>query len=281
MVAMNVWPTDAADGSVASEARWRKMGRQWANSGVCAGTGTDLPMKPTLSGTNLTVTAGACWVDGHYCELAGDQVLTVTANGLVVVRFDPAANTAELLYRDAATAPSQSPAGIWELEIAQIIGSVLQDRRIGAPAAFVQGIPNYASWTSNYIEQTPIVGRRIPFDAIANHMYRFDFFDTVYSNAAPEPSVTIQLSVDFGGGFQFLNGTDVMKMTGSLPYTADISGIARAPWTIRNCQANVQAVKTWYSGSGTCYWTTGQVNPLSLYVTDLGPAIAQGRLTPA
>jgi hypothetical protein len=127
MVAMNVWPTDASDGAVTSEARWRKMGRVWAASGVVAGQGGD--MAPTLAYPNLTVQAGACWVDGHYCELPGAQVLAVTANGLVVVRFDPAANTADLVYRDGITTPAQSPTGTWELPIAQVAASALVDLR--------------------------------------------------------------------------------------------------------------------------------------------------------
>jgi hypothetical protein len=127
MVAMNVWPTDAADGSVANEARWRKMGRVWAPSGVVPGQGGE--MAPSLAGTNLTIAAGAAWVDGHYCELLGDQVLTTTANGLAVVRFDPAANSAELLYLDGATVPTQSPTGTWELPIAKIVASAMTDVR--------------------------------------------------------------------------------------------------------------------------------------------------------
>jgi hypothetical protein len=127
MVMMSVWPTDAADGSVASEARWRKMARTWAPSGVVAGQGGE--MAPSLAGTNLTVRSGACWVDGHYCELGGDQVLTVTANGLAVVRFDPAANSAELIYRDGATTPNQNPTGTWEQPIAKLAGSALSDQR--------------------------------------------------------------------------------------------------------------------------------------------------------
>lgn len=128
MVAMNVWPTDAADGSVANEARWRKMGRIWAPSAVVAGVGSDLA--PTLAMPNLTVQAGAAWVDGHYTELPNSQVITATANGLAVVRFDPAANTAELLWRDAVSVPTQNPTGTWELPIAKTVGSVLTDLRV-------------------------------------------------------------------------------------------------------------------------------------------------------
>lgn len=127
MVAMNVWPTDAADGSVASEARWRKMARLWVPTGVASGTGG--AMQPTLAFPNLTIKAGSCWVDGHFCELPGDQVLAVTANGLAVVRFDPAANTAQLLYLDGVTVPAQSPTGTFEMPVAKIAGSALVDLR--------------------------------------------------------------------------------------------------------------------------------------------------------
>lgn len=127
MVAMNVWPTDGAAGSVATEARWRSMGRVWAPSGVVAGQGGELA--PSLAFPNLTVQSGAAWVDGHYAELVSNQVLTVTANGLAVVRFDPAANSAELLWRDGASTPTQSPIGTWELPIAKTVGSVLTDLR--------------------------------------------------------------------------------------------------------------------------------------------------------
>lgn len=127
MVAMNVWPTDAADGSVANEARWRAMARHWTSSGVLLGVGN--AMAPSLAFPNLTIQAGACWVDGHFCELTGSQVLTATADGLAVVRFDPAANLAELVWRAGATTPARAPTGTWELPIASVAGSALTDTR--------------------------------------------------------------------------------------------------------------------------------------------------------
>ena len=141
MVALNVWPTDGADGSVATEARWRKMGRHWAPTGVVPVGGL---LKPTLAGTTLTVQDGAAWVDGHFAELLGSQVLTVTANGIVVVRFDPAANTAQLVYRDGVSTPAQDPNGVYEMPIAQIVGGVLADRRPVGPTGIQVG---QAGWT--------------------------------------------------------------------------------------------------------------------------------------
>ena len=114
------------------------MGRHWTPTGVLAGVGGEL--KPTLAGTNLTVADGAAWVDGHFAELLGTQVLTVTANGLAVVRFDPAANSAELVYRDGVSTPTQSPTGVYEMPVAQIIGSALADRRpLIGPAGSLAG----------------------------------------------------------------------------------------------------------------------------------------------
>jgi hypothetical protein len=127
MVAMNVWPTDAAEGSVANEAKWRKMARFWTPSGVLETIGG--AMAPTYASPNLTIQSGAAWVDGHYCELTSTQVLTATANGIAVVRFDPAANSAELLWRDGITTPTQNVGGTWEIVIAQNTGGVMADRR--------------------------------------------------------------------------------------------------------------------------------------------------------
>lgn len=127
MAVMDVWPTDGEDGSIATEAKWRKMGRLFAPDSVVANAGGELAL--SLAGTALTVQSGAVWIDGHYAELAGSQNLTVTANGLVVIRFDPAANIAELVYRDGATVPEQNPNGIWEMVIGSVSGSVLTDSR--------------------------------------------------------------------------------------------------------------------------------------------------------
>lgn len=142
MVAMNIWPTDGAAGSVANEARWRAMARHWAPSGIAAGVGNEMAV--SLAYPNLTVQAGAAWVDGHWCELTSPQVLAVTSNGLAVIRVDPVANTAELLWRDGATTPTQVPNGTWELPIAKTTGNVLTDLRVNSLTQS-QTIPRFAS----------------------------------------------------------------------------------------------------------------------------------------
>jgi len=143
---MSVWPTDGSDGSVATEARWRKMGRLWTPSSVATGVANELA--PTLAYPNLTIKAGAAWVDGHYCELATAQTLTVTANGLAVVRFDPAANSAQLLWRDGVSTPAQDPNGVWELPLYKTVGGVGTDLRVKYAPVAPQWKDYATSWTS-------------------------------------------------------------------------------------------------------------------------------------
>lgn len=126
---LTVWPTDGADGSVSSEARWRKMARGWMPSGVDDAAGGFGSLAATLvAGPTINVAAGACWLDGHYAELVTPTSVPATANGLLVVRFTPADNHAELLWRDAAVAPTQTLA-TWELVLAQMTAGVIGDRR--------------------------------------------------------------------------------------------------------------------------------------------------------
>lgn len=144
MADLTVWPTDgAADGSVSSEARWRKMARMWVPSGVrLAGD-----LAPALvAGPAIQTAPGGCWLDGHYAELAAQATIAASANGLLVVRFTPADNHAELLYRDAATVPTQTDP-TWELPIASMAAGAIADRRMrsGSPPRY----PNYATLKLN------------------------------------------------------------------------------------------------------------------------------------
>jgi hypothetical protein len=134
MADLSVWPTDGADGSVSSEARWRKMGRLWTPSGVDGtplGVGGGLgALAPTLlAGPAIQVAAGSCWLDGHYAELLAPVTIPASASGLLVVRFTPADNHAELVYRDAATMPPTQTVATWELAIASMAAGVLTDQR--------------------------------------------------------------------------------------------------------------------------------------------------------
>jgi len=158
MVAMNVWPTDGAAGSVATEAKWRSMARAWMASGVIFGTGSELGCT-AYAHPNATIAAGAAWVDGHFCELAAPTVITCTANGLIVVRVTPATNTAELVYRDAVTQCQQTPTGVFEIPVLKITGSVNQDARaIIIPSGELRftNVASRAAWTAAQATPPPI-----------------------------------------------------------------------------------------------------------------------------
>jgi hypothetical protein len=126
---MNVWPTDAGAGVVANEARWRKMARLWAPSAVAGGIAGELKPAKIPAFPMVSIQAGACWADGHYCELEAAENLAVTPNGILVVRFDPSSDTAALVFRDNGTVPLQTTFGLWEVPIALMVSDVLTDLR--------------------------------------------------------------------------------------------------------------------------------------------------------
>ena len=145
MADLNVWPTDGAGGSVSSEARWRRMARLWVPSGVEETVYGPTSLQPSLvAGPTINVAQGACWVDGHYAELTPGVGVPATANGLLVVRFTPADNRAELLYRDAVTVPTQTDA-TWELAIASMTAGAITDRRLRSRPGQHIAAPNYAT----------------------------------------------------------------------------------------------------------------------------------------
>jgi hypothetical protein len=109
------------------------MGRLWVPTGVDVGLsgigGGAGALAPTLvAGPAVNVAIGGAWIDGHYAELTAPASVPVTASGLVCVRFTPADNRAELLYRDAATVLTMTDA-TFELPIARMTAGALQDIR--------------------------------------------------------------------------------------------------------------------------------------------------------
>jgi hypothetical protein len=145
MVAISVWPTDAADGAVTSEARWRQMARFWAPTGVVQ---LDNQWFATLVGSVLTVGSGSAWVDGHFCENLSPITLTTTSNGLAVVRFTKATNVAEVVWRDAATT-LQRNSSVWELALWRRTAGVLEDMRVyvtAQPQAVASAAARAVNW---------------------------------------------------------------------------------------------------------------------------------------
>jgi hypothetical protein len=167
---LSVWPTDGADGSVSSEARWRKMARMWAPSGVKA-VGD---LAPTLvAGPTINVAIGQCWVDGHFGELTAPASIPASSAGLLVVRFTPADNHCELLYRDAVSTPTQTDP-TWELPIALMSGGVLTDVRKIAALGGNQPIPMAMARSTAAVNIPTGAGLTVISFTAANSSEQFD-----------------------------------------------------------------------------------------------------------
>jgi len=188
MTDMSVWPTDGAAGAVSSEAQWRKMGRLWVPSGVDAsplgiGAGAGALAPTLVAGPAVQVAAGSCWVDGHYAELTSTTTLPVpaSANGIVVVRFTPADNHAQVVYRDGVSVPTQT-LPTWELPIAQLTAGVLSDLRRFTQYGGTQLIPTCILKTTAAITH-PQGTLTIPYGAGTEVVDTYNMHDTVTNNS--------------------------------------------------------------------------------------------------
>lgn len=113
------FPFDSGAGATITETQWRRMARLWAPSGVETGL-----VVSAGSGSNVNVSAGSCWIDGHYYRTDATVAVPFTPNTLaqpqlvrVVARLDPTANTIVLA---CTTVPLvQLPTGNYELLLAE------------------------------------------------------------------------------------------------------------------------------------------------------------------
>jgi len=250
---LTVWPTDGADGSVSSEARWRKMGRLWVPSGVDASLlGIAGQLVPTLAaGPTINVAAGSCWLDGHYAERTTPASVPATANGLLVVRFTPADNHAELLYRDAAVTCTQTLA-TWELPIAQMLAGAMRDIRwiqnARSEIGFVQTYSN-VSIPSQTPPTAPITVNDLP---------------AIYCDGGPVEieAVCTAVGISAAGGLVYLRAwVDNAEVTNG-HLAASYSNLATSQYgRIRSTPAaGVHQFRSRGSLAGTLAGTTGAFN---------------------
>jgi hypothetical protein len=256
---LTVWPTDGADGSVSSEARWRKMARHWVPSGVVPASVDTLTgqLAPTLvAGPAIQVANGGCWLDGHYAELPTQQTVPVTANGLLVVRFTPGDNRTELLYRDAASAPTQTLA-TFELAIAKMTAGAMTDQRLFAkqgrdgfqrPGAVVHGITALPCTNGSQVTLSWQAGWASVLWA-ADNMF----------NAATEPT---KLTARTAGLFSFAAYTSwagnvagrratIIRLNGTLTISEDQrTALAYTAAPAAVCTADAAVVSVWPMGVG-------------------------------
>lgn len=149
------YPFENGPGIHSTMTRWRRMARLWGQldpaamnelgplcSGVVRAEYGPTPSQPNplvafnRDGVSITIAEGAVWVNGFYgFNLNWTTLLTPgPVDGLVVARFDPAAQEVALLWRAGATDPIEDPDGWWEVPLAYVdAAGVTHDRRTFVP----------------------------------------------------------------------------------------------------------------------------------------------------
>jgi hypothetical protein len=128
----NYFPFDTGPGSTATAARWRLMARLYRGSGVIYGFLNNCAA--TIAGSVVTVQMGAVWVDGYYGEIDTPKAVTVSGNGMVVIRMDPTARQVLVMFVANQTIPTRNLSGIYEVPIMQVTGATGKDIRQFAQA---------------------------------------------------------------------------------------------------------------------------------------------------
>ena len=261
MAVLTGWPTDGAEGSVSSEARWRKMARVWAPSGVVAGFAGELA--PTLGSGVINVAAGAAWVDGHYCELVGPASETNSANGLLVVRFTPADNLFELVYRNGITTPTQTDA-TWELPIAQMIAGAISDRRFKSSPAplgqlgYGQQVAVQTGITTTYVAVAGCT-------ATVNNPFTVSRRWRISSQVRVQSATGVQAQT-----IQIRDGsTEIQK---SIMYAATGDVLTHTPAAIVTATPGAHTYSLWAAASAsTMSIDAAATSPSFILVEDIGP----------
>lgn len=118
-MAQQSYPFDAGAGAAVTETDWRRMARLFSPTGVETGL-----VVSAGTGSNVNVSAGSVYVDGHYYRTDATVAVPFTPNTLaqpqvvrVVARLDPTANAITLAC--TTTAVVQQPTGVYELPLAE------------------------------------------------------------------------------------------------------------------------------------------------------------------
>jgi hypothetical protein len=272
------------------------MARQWLGSGVLRGLYSELA--PSYAASVITTQAGAVWIDGHYAEIAAVANTPVTANGLLVVRFTPADNKFELLFRDGVTVPTQTTA-TWELPIALMTAGAMRDQRpfvgpaggmtklaeavVTAPTANVdfQNIPlNYRHLRISYLARgdggatVGILLMRFNGDATAN----YDYQGLLANNGAVTNSQgAAQTFLRAGNICQNLAAaTEFAAGDIEIPYYAGI--VASKAFSAKSAGPNITVATSFVSVFGGSWRPQNQVSRITL-LPDAGNFVAGSLVT--
>ena len=135
MTAMDLYyPFATGAGATASVAAWTNIATSFREGGISRGHGNFL--RPSISGTTVTIDTGSVLVQGCYGESTSAKTFTVPtgvgSGGIMVVQANFTSNIISILYNDATTNVVQS-SSVWEYLIARIAVGILTDCRAFMP----------------------------------------------------------------------------------------------------------------------------------------------------
>lgn len=131
MTAMDIYyPFATGVGATASQGGWLNIASSFREGGILRGKGNAL--RPSISGTTVTLQTGAVLIQGFYGESTGTKTFTVPTSGgsfgIVVAQADFTSNVISLVYNASTSTPVQTTS-LWEYMVCRILAGVLTDCR--------------------------------------------------------------------------------------------------------------------------------------------------------
>lgn len=120
------FPFTSGAGSTATQASWQAMASYFMANGVISGAGSNF--SATISGTTVTLNAGAVWINGIFGENTAPKSVTVTSNGLIYARLNYGSSDIEYDYEDASYSLTQNTT-YWDIPLWAVVSGALQDWR--------------------------------------------------------------------------------------------------------------------------------------------------------
>jgi hypothetical protein len=220
------FPFDPGFGASANAARWRKMARLWAPDGVLQGYNNGLSAS-VISGGATTISTGAVFNHGYYCEISNPQSISITGTGTgtIVAKVDMVNEVASIYYKDGATDYGASPttnfeqsASNWEIPLWGVVTPTLTDLRTmvspGQGVGWWVTSPGPIPVAANQTVQTNFLTARVPYTGMA--LLRGEILVTFNDSSAGQ-SAACQLTYQFGSGDQQVTPTTTPAIPGGGP----------------------------------------------------------------
>lgn len=196
------FPWDKGFGQAASSARWRKMASLWQADGVVQNYLNGLNATWLVSGSQVSINTGGCFIHGYYCEVQVAQTINVSGSGMIVARAQLANETADIYFKASALDYNglEQSASNWETPLWLVSGTTLTDMRNWISP----GAGGLSWWGQLAAAQTatpgqpvpiPIINARIPY---ATQARLAGSGLVTFSDASAAQTVTCSVTYQYG-----------------------------------------------------------------------------------